>query len=268
MALIRRADAALLAKDAIVLDLADLRRQGEKIIQTAREQARALLENAEREKQVRLNGARVQGFEAGRKEGYERGLAEGRERGQADAVRELGEQLARLSASWQSALDQFERDRADMLDEARADVVELAVAIAQRVTRRAIRFDPQTVRGPLEAALEQVMRASRLVIHVHPDDLRLTQSCLPELAARFSACEHAEVIPDPTLERGGCVIRTPSGHIDASVDGQLERIIQAIVPERASEPNTPTHAADSTDPGDRTADGGHQSNAEPSEPAP
>jgi flagellar biosynthesis/type III secretory pathway protein FliH len=65
---------------------------------------------------------------------------------------------------------------------------------------------------------------------VHPDDQPILNKALPALTAALRATEHVEVGADPSLPRGSCIARTPSGGIiDASIDVQLQRMVEQIL---------------------------------------
>lgn len=235
MALIKHAEARDLAREAIVLDLGDLARQGEQLRSRSKAEADAILANARAERDRLLAGAR----EEGRREGLELGLAEGRrqgaEQGRAEALAEAKASLDAMVAAWTSALGSFEGQRDAMLLEARRDVLRLALKIAEKVTKRAIRLDPAVVKDQLAAVLSLVTKPTGLTIAVHPDDLARARETLPALCERLARGSHVELVADASLAPGSCVARTAGGgEIDASIDGQLDRIVEALLPGEAS----------------------------------
>lgn len=235
MALIRQAAANTAAREAVVLDLGDLAAQGELLKARARAEADRILAAArdQREKLVRDGAA------DGRREGLARGVEEGRkqgaEAGRKEALAAHGERLKTLEASWGAALAAFEADRDRMLVEARQDVVRLAAAIGELVTKRALALEPGRVTDQLAAVLALLARPTRLVVAVHPDDEPIVRESLPGLAARIGAAAHVELVADTTLERGSCVARSGAGgEIDASIRTQLERISEVLLPAGAA----------------------------------
>lgn len=231
MALIRRADAQEATRDALVLDLGDLVRQGEAILKQARTRAASLLEDAQKERERLIAGAkelgRAEGFAAGREEG----LAKGREEGKAQAVEATRTQIDALAATWTAALDEFSGQRDILNAQARQDVLKLAIDIAQRVTRRSIAADPKAVEASLETVFSLVLRPTAARIQVNPADEALTRELLPGLLARFNRVRDAQIIPDAAIERGGCSLRTEGGaSINADIAVQLDRIAEALLP--------------------------------------
>jgi flagellar biosynthesis/type III secretory pathway protein FliH len=235
MALIRQSNAAMMARDALVLDLGDLKRQADAMRARAQAEVDQLLAEgrAERERLVR------QATEEARSEGVERGLEEGREQGRqegrAAGLAELRETLQKLESGWTAALEGFENGRARALLEGRQDVLRLAMMLGEMVAKRALALKPEAVVDQVAAALALLSKPSRVTVTVHPDDLPLIQEALPALAQKLAAAAHAELLSDTAMERGGCIVRMPSGaEIDATIGTQLERIAGALLPDGAS----------------------------------
>lgn len=233
MALIRRADTGQLAHDAIALDLGDLADEGEAIKHAARVEAQRIIDEANATRDRLIASAHSDGLAQGRAEGIERGRADGAAR----ALAESRDQLERLDRAWTEAAERFERDRVAMLVEARRDVLELALRIAQRITHRAIELSPEIVADQLEAVLAALARPTRLTIAIHPDDEPIVRQALPGLVARCAHAEHVEVAVDPSLGRGSCVAQTAGGGIiDAAIDTQLDRIARELLPDPQAGP--------------------------------
>jgi flagellar assembly protein FliH len=229
--MIRRADLEDAARNALVMNLGDLQAHAESMISQATERAERIVREANAERDRLIAGAHAEGYNAGFEAGRSAGHAEGLAQGTAEARASQDRALTTLIESWTRAAESFEQQRDSMLSAARSEVVRLAAEIATRVTRRAVELDPDAVLPQIQAVLGTLVRPSRLVIRVHPDDLVLATAEMPELVARFDLCRHAELLADHTLERGSCVASTDEGgRIDAGIGSQLARIIEAMMP--------------------------------------
>lgn len=231
MPLISRSRIGDAIKSAIVLDLGDLMRQGERIKAAARAEADRLIAEGREERRRLIEGA----AEEGRREGWARGIEEGRAAGAAEgrdaALAETRERLAALESAWTAALADFQSRREELLTAARADIVRLAATVAQIVTRRAVALDGSAAEAQLSAILSLLAAPTKLAIRVHPGDAAAFRAALPALAARFDSAGHAQLIEDASLAQGSCVATTPGGgEIDASIEAQLERIAEALLP--------------------------------------
>ena len=235
MALIRRADIEEYTRDALVMNLDDLEQRGQRVIEAANAQAEQIIREANAKRDELLATAQQDGFDKGHQEGHEKGFAEGMTKGIEEARANHAQVLDQLAAMWTAQLDGFESQRDTLLSQARMQVVELGAMIAQRVTRRVVVLDPSVVLNQIEAALSSASESTRFVIAVHPEEIETARQEMPAIIERFATCEHAQVVSDPAIEPGSCTVRTASGGIiDASISTQLDRILEAILPDGSS----------------------------------
>lgn len=231
MAIIRRAQVEGRETAGVRLDLGDLQRHADQIRQIAADQSERILADARAERERLIASAAEIGFGKGLAEGRQQGYEEGVARGVAEASAAWKERLAKIEQSFAAALAHFEHDRDRMLFEARQDILTLALLIAQKVTHRVVATDPGVVADQLAAALAALSKPTSVVIAIHPDDEKVAAEALPSLMKQIAAVQHAEMVVDPALGPGSCVVRTAGGGvIDASIRTQLERIVAALAP--------------------------------------
>lgn len=231
MPVLKRQNADQFARDAVVLNLADIAQQGEAILSAARQEAERIVAAAKAERERLIGDATQVGHAAGHTAGIAEGREAGKAAGETAARAEHAEALRALQAAWSAALEEFLVQREHLLVTCKTDVLKLALSIAERITYRTIEHDEGVVCDQIEAALGLVGKPSRVTIAVHPEELALAHEVLPDLAARLDAVEHASLDGDESLTPGSCVIRTAEGGlIDASVLTQLERIAELLVP--------------------------------------
>lgn len=234
MGMIRQTASGPAFKDAIVLNLGDLSRQARALAEHARAEADRIIADARQERQRLIESASSDGFARGHAEGLAKGREEGLSAGRAEALAEFRQRLAAIESGWSGALEAFVSERAGLLAAARVDVVRLAILLAEKVTKRRLEIDPRLVVDQVESVLRLVARPTRLVVRVHPLDLPLVREAMPGLMSRLPVAEHVELLGDPGLERGSCVATTAGGgSIEATIDGQLERLAAELLPERA-----------------------------------
>lgn len=229
MALIKHAESGLIARDAVVLDLGDLHRQGEELRAKAQRDAEAIIADAEREAARLIEEAKARGFEEGQQAGIDQGRNAGFEAGRNAAFEEQYLSLQRVVTSWGEALETFVAARDALLRDAREDVLELGVRVGERVLRREIEHDRGAAARQLEAALDLALSATSLRIEICAGDLDAVTESLPGLLGKFAGTPHAEVIEAPDIEPGGCRVRTEAGVIDAQINGQLDRLVSELL---------------------------------------
>ena len=230
MPLIKNTQSSRLLKNAMVLDLGDLKKQGERILERARGEANAILAEARAEAKRLIDAADERGYQ----QGLERGLAEGREAGRAEgreaALKELKPQLEEINAAWRQTLSDWEQQRSTMLLTAREDVLSFAFALGEQIVRRVIEYDPAVVNNQLAECLSVLAGPTSIAIHVNPEDRPIIEEALPGLWSELDQKIHATVLEVPEMHRGGCRISFKGGHIDATLERQIERLAIALLP--------------------------------------
>ncbi len=247
MGIIKRADLESYTRDAVAMDLGDLKRRGDAVVQASQEQAAQILKKANQERDDLVNGAAEVGTAKGYEEGHAKGLAQGIETGTNEARLEHGEELSALITRWSDALNSWEAERKDLMLAARTEVIELAAHIAARVIKRVIDLDPEVVVDQLEAVLDTLVTPTDIRVRVHPSDMDLLERVMPAMIERCAACDHAELVPDDSLAQGSCVVATKGGGgIDASISKQLDRVVATLLPAHRG-PEYDQHLVDTPD---------------------
>jgi type III secretion system HrpE/YscL family protein len=162
------------------------------ILDTAREQARAIQRDAEDRAAKSIEEARSKG----RQEGLERYLK---------AIVEA-----------QQALDAF-------YDTAEPELVRLAGGIARKIVGEELQTSPETIVKIVREALATGRHARQIAIRVYPTDVAEIRAHVAQLGLAAS-CD-VQVIPSDAVGNGGCTIESEFGIIDARLDTQL-RVIE------------------------------------------
>lgn len=217
-------------KEAIVLDLGDLGAQANKIRLAAEARATQIINEAQARANRLAEEKGKQAYEEGMNHGYEAGLQQGIEEGRAQALAESRQQLQQLYAAWSDLAGQWEQQRVEMEREARQSVLEFALRAAEKIVHRVIEVDDSVIVDQAGQALSMVLSAHDARLRIHPVDRPTLENALPELVAEFQTLQHVELIDDEEVTPGGCVVTFGDGRIDATIEKQLERLIDLILP--------------------------------------
>jgi flagellar assembly protein FliH len=167
-----------------------------------------------------------------RSRGYEEGLAAG----QAEMnkrVAELNTRIARLD----SILKMLVRPLENLDKEIEQQLTLLALTVGKQMVRRELRTDPAQVIAVIRESVGRLPVAARDVrVHLHPEDAAVVREYLSTPASDRAW----NVVEDPALSRGGCVVRTETSQIDARLDSRLNAIVSAAF----GDERAPTRGAD------------------------
>jgi flagellar assembly protein FliH len=82
----------------------------------------------------------------------------------------------------------------------------------------------EVVRG----ALRRLVERDRVSVLVHPEDLDLVRTASESLVAELGGIEHCEVQAERRVARGGAIVRTVEGEVDATLATKLERAREVL----------------------------------------
>lgn len=163
---------------------------------------------------------RRQEVEGVHRQRYEEGHADGVAAKENEA-REAVERLAVLH-------DSICAERAQILLEAESLVVDLAAAVARRVTRVQAETDTRVVARTVRAALERLSEHSPLVVKVHRDDLQIARKFAAAWVERMDADAVLKIQVSDHVGRGGCMIEGGEENVDARLEPQLDVLQRAL----------------------------------------
>jgi flagellar assembly protein FliH len=166
----------------------------------------------------------------------EQSEARGYEAGMAKAKAEMEGHIADLKARTQR-LDQLLHFISRPLEELDADVektlLQLTLTIGKQLARRELRVDPAQVIAIIRESLQELPTAAREIrVHLHPEDASIVRE-------RLTAPSNERawtIVEDPTMSRGGCIVKTETSRIDARLESRINTVIaNALGDERAPE---------------------------------
>jgi flagellar biosynthesis/type III secretory pathway protein FliH len=108
----------------------------------------------------------------------------------------------------------------------------LAVRIAEKILGRELALRPEAVTDVVGEALRLAGDPRDLVVRVNPDDLAALERGKPRLLERCRAARALTFRADDSVARGGCIVETELGIVDARLSTQLEAIERALKGDR------------------------------------
>jgi flagellar assembly protein FliH len=151
--------------------------------------------------------------QAARAEGYAEGLAAGRVEGEQACGR-----MKQLAESFSSTLDNFDFRLADM-------VLELSLDVARQVVAGELAARPERILDVVNLALKQMAETSREArLLLNPEDAALVRPHLEQVLDR----NRLRIVEDARIVRGGCLIETAQGDLDATLPARWRQVVQVL----------------------------------------
>ena len=163
-------------------------------------------------------------IEAGTPEGYE--LAKLEIRQELDAA--FQQRVEELNSDLQLLIDSIATQRKELWEKTELDVVAFVMEMAKRVVKVEVQQNPKVVGEMIRHALRRVADKENIRIRVCPDELEGVRADRKDLLLVLDGARNLEIVDDRRIGRGGCVVETNAGTIDARIDTQFEQIADKI----------------------------------------
>ncbi len=192
------------------------------------------LEEASREAGRILEEARRKADEI-ENEAYERGFAQGRKDGEEMGRRQYEARAERLDR----VVEGIRKAGEGLAARYEVEIVRLALTAAKAVVLREISIDPDAVITAVQAVLAEIAARSPVTLHLSPSDADRVRDAMAINGESSPGGHPVTVLPDVSVEPGGCFAETPFGSIDATMEGRWRVIsddILRVMAERLAEP--------------------------------
>lgn len=184
-------------KPIVRKDIVEAEREGRRIRAEAEQTATRIVDEAKQQ------------AEELRQTGYDEGYQEG---------------LGRYTEQTTRALMEIEKYQARIEPE----YIRLVCACVEKIIGQELALSPEAIIGIVRTTLTDATQQREINVRINPVDgdlLKKNQRRLLDVLARANSIEIRE---DATISRGGCIVVTELGTIDASLERQLEALRAAL----------------------------------------
>jgi flagellar assembly protein FliH len=153
-------------------------------------------------------------------EAYNLGLQKGQEEGRKMALKKAEP----LFDTLKKAIDELTNARSAMLDRHREQMLEILILIAEKVIHRQVQISPDIIMDTVRAASSHLMETEEIRVRLHPSDFEYIREIEDALAKKLTNRKNVTIVEDSSMGRGGVVIETEFGDIDATIRSQIEHL--------------------------------------------
>jgi flagellar assembly protein FliH len=157
--------------------------------------------------------------------------AQAREDGFAAGLHAAQAELSTGAEALAAALQSVAELRGEVAEQVERGAIALGLRIAEQALGAAVEVDADRVVDAVRGALRRLTERERVTILVNPADLDTVRSATTELMARLGGIDNCDVQAERRVSRGGAVVRTVEGEVDATLETKLSRARDVIVAE-------------------------------------
>lgn len=199
--------------DKAAIIKADAENEAKDIIERAKAEASQIILDAQTERDRIQKDAYSEGYNKGHDEGYSQGVSE---------VERLVDRMHRM-------LEAVMQRREEILQDTESQLVELVILMARKVVKILSENQKNVVMANTLAALKKVKTRGEVILRVNLEDVKLTSSHVDEFIKHVENVKGITVLEDTSVDRGGCIVETDFGSIDARISSQLSELENKIL---------------------------------------
>lgn len=182
----------------------DVESRAKAMLSDALDRARAMLSDAAQRADQVVEAARTQA------------QAEGYAAGTDHANLEMSDMMTTM----RNLVDMARVERHKLIESAEPELVRLAMGIAERILHQQVALDRGVVVEMAKVAIARLVERESVTVRVNPADLERIRQHRDEFL-NSSDVKHLRIIEDQRVDRGGVVVETDGGTIDARISTQL-----------------------------------------------
>lgn len=158
-------------------------------------------------------------------EAYKEGILKGQEEGRKMAIK----QIEPLFDTLKNALKELSDLRSAMIEKHHEQILEIVFLIAEKAIHRQIHLSPDIILDTVRAASSHLTETEEIRIRLHPSDFEYIKEIEAIISKKLTGGNTIHVIEDSSIDRGGSVIETEFGDIDATVRSQIEHMKEVVI---------------------------------------
>ncbi|NLJ34747.1 MAG: hypothetical protein GX358_00725 [candidate division WS1 bacterium] len=144
------------------------------------------------------------------------------------SVQVSAESLQRTQRLLCDLITSLSRQRSQLLQDLKPAMIRLIMDLVGCIVERELEMDDTVVTRMVERALVDLGEEGAIVVRVCPEDAQVLRQTLSEGTWLAPVRAELEIVADVSIARGGCILHSDYGQVDASIPTQmaeLERVL-------------------------------------------
>jgi len=197
---------------------------GQRIIQDAKKEKQIIVLRAQMDANVAEKKAYEKGYEQGLQNGYDDGYKKAYDETIDAAKAEAAEIVSKAELLLRSAHDNY----AEYLETKKADVLKLALEIAESIARKAL-GNEESINQIVEEAFRISKGEDNVILRANSIHIGELKAQIDRWKISYGIKNEIFVISDDFMEPGNAILEKPSGIVKVGVDIGMEQIRKEIL---------------------------------------
>ena len=138
---------------------------------------------------------------------------------------QVSHQIADFRKNLSKTLQKVSELHNDLSHQIESDLVRLSIEIAKKIVAREVNVDNEIALKLVKVSLKRLDSRIMAEVRLHPNDFAFIQDHREELDSHSSL----KLVEDSSISKGGCLIHTETGDVDAKIESQFEEIAKGLL---------------------------------------
>lgn len=214
--------------------LYEIYNQRELIIRDATNEALKIVNTAKKNAQSEIEERKKRGQEEGYDTGFESGKNKGYKEGYETGLKEIKEELLKENEirilEINDMLKTIEKQKQNIISKYESELEKTSIDIAEKIMKQKVDLSDDVISKIIGNVIKDYKNVEWVKIYIADKDevekIEADKSLISELQ-KISNDVKIEVAKD--LDKGSCIIETPAGIVDASIDTQLNNLKEILL---------------------------------------
>jgi len=167
--------------------------------------------------------------EADPEDGYRRSYAEGFSQGHAEGLAAGKQETQAHVERMRNLLKEMEGLWSKLVSTYENQLIALVCRIAGKVVSGQTAADHDTVKRIILDAFRMVPEPVEVTIEIHPDDAQSIEAIKADFFQMVKGLQHMTLISNPSVQPGGCRLKTRLGQVDGTLETRLEAVRNSVM---------------------------------------
>ena len=159
------------------------------------------------------------------REGYEKGFVQGEKDGYEIGIKKAEQIINRLN----NLLNEMEGFKREIVKRFEKEILDLIFEISKKIINFKIENDADSLKYTILKTIKYCSDEYKIKIKINPEDYEILKGFNINYITDKEDNRKIELVADDNVDRGGCIISTSSGDLDARIKSQLDQIHRALV---------------------------------------
>ena len=157
------------------------------------------------------------------REAYEKGFAQG----QKDGLDLEKSKLEEMGKQYEALLLELRDLKIQMFHESEEEMLRLIELMLRKILGEEIKTNSAAIKHCIASAAKFHTDKRKVRIIINPDDMEEVRKMLPDLV-RLTKGGNFQLMEDPSIGKGGCMLETGFGRVNATIEDQVEELLKVI----------------------------------------